>query len=81
VIRDTNLLEHMHCVVCIAYISIDWQPNDLNECVYFRHERVYAHHAHIVLQFGRDHPNKGIRAPTMANISASGILWHRGVAD
>ena len=48
---------------------------------YFRQESVYAHHAHTVLQLGRDRPNKGIRAPKilpkMANISVSGILWRR----
>ena len=63
----------------IAFISIDLKPNDLNEWVYFRREGVYAHHAHAVLQFGRDRPNKGIRAPKilskMANINVSDVLW------
>ena len=61
----------------MAFISVDLQPNDLYECVYFRHEGVYAHHAHILLHFGRDRPNQGIRAPKilpkMANISVSGV--------
>ena len=62
----------------MAFISVDLQPNDLNECVYFRHEGVYAHHAHILLHFGRDRPNQGIWAPKilhkMANISVFGVL-------
>ena len=65
----------------IAFISIDLQPNDLKRMGYFRQEGVYAHHAHTVLQLGRDRPNKGIRAPKilpkMANISVSGIFWRR----
>jgi len=47
----------------------------LNEWVCFLHD---SHHAHIVLHFGYDRPNKGIRVPNilpkMANISVSGVL-------
>jgi len=48
---------------CIVFTSIDLQPNDLNKLVYFQHEGVYVHRAHIVLQFGCGRPNRGIRAP------------------
>ena len=48
---------------CIVFTSTDLQPNDLNKLVYFQHEGVYAHRAHIVLQFGCGRPNRGIRAP------------------
>jgi len=62
----------------MMFISIDLQPNDLNQWVCFRHEAVYAHHAHIMLQFGRDCPYKGIRAPKtlskIASISVSDVL-------
>jgi len=62
----------------MAFISIDLQPNDLNEWVCFRYEAVYANHTHIVLQFRRDRPYKGIKAPKtlskIASISVSDVL-------
>jgi len=62
---------------CIAFLSIDLQPND-QQVDFFRYEGVYDHHAQSVLQFGRDRPNKGITAPKilpkMANISVSDVL-------
>jgi len=43
---------------CIAFISIDLQPDELNEWVCFRH--MPTMHT-LLLQFERDRPNKGIR--------------------
>ena len=68
-IRGTNLLEHIVHSVHFNRFAAKW----LNTMGLFS-----AHHAHIVLQFGRHHPNKGTMAPEilpkMANISVSGVL-------
>ena len=60
---------------CIVFTSTDLQPNDLNKLVYFQHEGVYAHRAHIVLQFGCGRPNRGIRTQNITQNGHHQCFW------
>jgi len=75
--KTCRLLQLHRC--CASFIIAYLKPAicDTNLLEHTVHS-LYAHHAYIVLKFGCDRPNKGIRAPKilpkMAKIRVSGIL-------